>query len=356
MENKDFIHYATHESGDYMYTTKNDATGIYTVHCVRHDGTRASWPAYLEEIQQKKLPRPGYVTDVVLEQLLYEIADQANGKTDVSSGDYFAPPSQDKSFEEKFRERIKERGENNKWEDTIEKARKEMSKDSDDIIEEPRGKFDEIAFKDKVTNEKIKAVESVVPYYYRLFYFWGGTKVCIGFYRQGEWKPKGQTDNHELLNAVLEKIDEEMEQDKKEEREAEGLPEQDTYETGLKDGKRSSQEKQKQPRFRITLEANNEALIGSRLINEGGHTKVVHETNEEYVGELARLFVDAVKGVGFQEPTVHQAVIELADEFASYDTPNGTLHEKAQQFADEIGSKDAYDWYIAVEEFKNNPK
>ena len=79
----------------------------------------------------------------------------------------------------------------------------------------------------------------------------------------------------------------------------------------------------------------------------------MYETNEETADELLRMFVDAVKGVGFQEPTVHQTVIELADEFSRYDTPNGTLHEKAQQFADEMGSQEAYDWYLSVYEFNH---
>jgi len=351
MKNKDFIHYAKHESGAYMYTTK-EPDGDYVLHYLNPHGYEQICGATLEKLQKGTTLQPWYVSDKIYNQLLNEIAAQAKGKTDVSSGDYFAPPSGD-SFEDKFKERIKERDKHMKWEDTVEKARK----DEDNIVEINGSYIDGIAFKDKKTGEIIEGVETVVPYYYNLFYFKNkhAPMQYLGYSHQGEWRPEGslQTDIYALLNAVLESIDKEVEQDKKEEREAEGLPEQDTYETGLMDGKKSAQEEQKKPRFRITLEANNEALLGSKLINDGSRSKVVQETNEETADELLRMFVEAVKGVGFQEPTVHQTVIELADEFSRYDTPNGTLHEKAQQFADEMGSQEAYDWYLSVYEFNH---
>jgi len=336
LKNKDFIHHANHPSGAYVYTIKNDVAGLYEVHHVNRYGQETIWFSSLKDLQQNSTCKPGYIVSEDCEQLLNEIAAQANGKTDVSSGDYFTPPS----------------------DESVKKECEKMSKDGDNIVQINSSYIDGIAFKDQKTGEIIEGAETVVPYYYNLFYFWDGTKGLqyIGSYYQGECKTKGfvQTDNYVLLNAVLEEIHEKVEQDKKEKRESKELSEQNAYETGLKDGKKSAQEEQKQPRFRITLEANNEASLGPKIINDGSRSKVVNETNEETAEDLVRMFVDAMKGVGFQEPTVHQSVIELADEFASLDEPRKTLSEMAQLFADELGSQEAYEWYIAVEDFKNN--
>lgn len=74
----------------------------------------------------------------------------------------------------------------------------------------------------------------------------------------------------------------------------------------------------KEPRYRITLEANNEVLLGSKVIFPNSGTKVTHETDEEDAETLLRHFLDAMKGVGYMEETVFHSVIELADEFSSY--------------------------------------
>lgn len=79
MKNKDFIHYAKHESGAYMYTTK-EPDGDYVLHYLNPHGYEQICGATLEKLQKGTTLQPWYVSDKIYNQLLNEIAAQAKGK------------------------------------------------------------------------------------------------------------------------------------------------------------------------------------------------------------------------------------------------------------------------------------
>lgn len=303
MENKDHIHAASSINGDYMYTIKDSLAGVNLYSLFFKTKYITDFIGNYQKQNLKYAEVDGeYNLDekITFYNLLKEIAEQAEGKSDISQGNYFNHPSLD--------------------EDDIE--------DKEDGDKSPSY----IVRKDiKVTDQKtaetmiIKKLPDITGYdiYYSEHPI-SCQEVKIGEYIQNKWRPIGnkQVYNYELLNELLNQIEKEIMQNKrpttKEERESEGLPGQDAYEAGLMDGKKQTKE-EKAPLYRISLKANNGGYQVRGLYGEGDYTEVVNETNNPEADELIRKFVESMKGIGFMEETVHQAVIEIADEFSGLD-------------------------------------
>lgn len=301
---KDHIHAASLD-GYYMYTVAEGGPDVvYSLFFETKDevdfiGTYAPWD------MRKARPHDTYSfeTKITFIYLKQKIVSQAEGKSDISKGNYFNHPAFD--------------------EDDVEE--KEEGDSSPSFIVRK-----DIKVTDQSTAETMIAKKMPDVTGYNIYYSEhpiGCQEVIIGEHIQEKWRAIGdkQVYNYELLNELLKEIDKEIMRNKrsttKKYREAEELPGQDAYETGLIDGKKQTKE-EKAPLYRISLRANNDNYKFQGLYNKGDHTEVVNETNNPEADELIRKFVDSMKGIGFMEETVHQAVIELADEFSTLNKSN----------------------------------
>ena len=298
MNHKDHIHAASLD-GDYMYTLRENEPDVLYSLLFETEGEVDFIGTYAPHEIKRARPHDTYSlsTKVTFYYLLHKIVLQVNGKSDLSQGNYFNHPSLDLDDKE-----------DNECEDNTPSF----------VVRK------DIKVSDERTAETMLAKKLPYATGYNIYYseMPCGDQEIIGEYIQCKWRPVGnkQIYNYELLDELLNQIESEIMQNKrpttKEKREAEGLPGQDAYETGLMDGKKQTK-KEKTPLYRISLKANNGLYQVQGLSPHGDFTEVINETNNPDADELIRKFVDSMEGIGFMESTIHQTVINLADEFAS---------------------------------------
>jgi len=296
MTHKDHIHAASLDDF-YMYTVReNESEVLYSLFFQKEDGIDFMG-TYAPDELKKVTPRETYGFDmkIIFLYLKHKIVLQVDGKSDMSQGNHFNHPSTDKkTFEDKFRERIDKTKEvpikTLLWLDDLRNPHSE-----EHIHKMPPGYYIKVwvkNYEEFVQHIKKHGLPDVVSFDHDLarehcvpVSLWDDYQASKEYQESQTYTEKTGLDCAEwLVNFCKEnnlnlpewyvhsdnpvgadkieftlktKDESTLKLTTKEEREAEGLPEQDTYETDLMDGKKSEQEDQKQPRFRISLEANN---------------------------------------------------------------------------------------------------